>query len=82
MITHQRNVYKWDFVFLGANIDAVETAASLGVSPQMARTYTASADGCRSTYTVMNKLLSYMKMNDAGTDAFEDDCEEILAEIQ
>lgn len=82
MITHQRNVYKWEFVFLGANIDAVETAETLGISRHMSKTYTASSEGCRSTYTVMNKLLNYMKVNDCDTDEFEDDCEEILAEIK
>ena len=82
MITHQRNVYNWEFVFLGANIDAVETAGSLGISPQMAKTYTATPSGCRSTYTVMNKLLNYMKLNDTSCDDFEDECSSILAEVE
>ena len=31
MIKHQTEVYKWDFVFLGSNIDAWEAGGSIGV---------------------------------------------------
>lgn len=81
MITHQRNVYKWEFIFLGANIDALETADTLGISRHMSKTYTASPEGCRSTYMVMEKLLDYMKMNDSSSEDYESDCESILSEI-
>ena len=82
MITHQRNVYKWEFVFLGANIDAIETAESIGISRKRAKTYTASPDGCRSTFSVMDKMLNYMKLSDSDDDFYDDDCEDILSEIQ
>lgn len=82
MITHQRNVYNWEFVFLGANIDAVQTAGSLGISPMMAKTYSATPTGCRSTYHVMDKLLNYMKRNDAASDDFEEECSSILSQVE
>lgn len=82
MITHQRNVYKWEFIFLGANIDAIETAESIGISRKRAKTYTASPDGCRSTFSVMDKMLNYMKLSDSDDDFYDDDCEDILSEIQ
>lgn len=82
MITHQRNVYKWEFVFLGANIDAIETAESIGISRKRAKTYTASPTGCRSTFSVMDKMLNYMKLSDSDDDFYDDDCEDILSEIQ
>ena len=82
MITHQRNVYKWEFVFLGANIDAIETAESIGISRKRAKTYTASPDGCRSTFSVMDKMLNYMKLSDSDDDFYDDDCEDILSGIQ
>ena len=31
MIEHQKEIYGWEFLFLGANIDAVETAGSIGI---------------------------------------------------
>ena len=30
MIEHQKKKYGWEFLFIGANIDAVETAARFG----------------------------------------------------
>ena len=41
MIEHQTNNYSWQFMFLGANIDAVSTAQSFGISGQFASNYTA-----------------------------------------
>ena len=83
MIARQRNLFNWEFVFLGANIDAVETAESIGISRHMAKTYTADSEGCESTYKVMDKFLSFMRTNDrATTQHFEDHCETILAQIK
>lgn len=39
MIAHQKFVYSWDFVFLGANQDAVLTAAGFGISGASALSY-------------------------------------------
>ena len=39
LITQQRNVYKWDFIFLGADIDAVEIGERMGVEAKYAMTY-------------------------------------------
>jgi len=32
MVEHQREKYKWEFLFLGANIDAFATASSMGIA--------------------------------------------------
>lgn len=45
MINHQRDKYKWEFVFLGANQDAIKAAANLGVSAANAMTYAHNAAG-------------------------------------
>ena len=50
MIEHQQEKYSWTFMFLGANMDAVGEATSLGMNPQFARTYTASDIGTQSVY--------------------------------
>ena len=36
IIRHQKEKYGWEFLFLGANIDAVETAGHLGIAPDRA----------------------------------------------
>lgn len=39
MIAHQRDVYGWDFIFLGAGIDAIASAAKLGLARTSALSY-------------------------------------------
>lgn len=41
MIEHQKAEYGWEFLFIGANIDAVETAAKFGIDRNRAVNYTA-----------------------------------------
>ena len=36
MISKEQEEHGWEFVFLGANIDAAETAASIGIAPEAA----------------------------------------------
>lgn len=45
MITLQQDTYKWEFVFLGANQDAIKTATNLGINVNNAMTYAASSKG-------------------------------------
>lgn len=40
MVTHQRGAYKWDFIYLGANQDAIRAAAQVGIPSFMAANYT------------------------------------------
>lgn len=47
LITRQTRDYDWDFVFLGANQDAVLTARGLGIGRDSALTYDAGADGIK-----------------------------------
>lgn len=44
LIKQQETVYGWDFVFLGANMDAVEVGANLGFAPGKSLTYDADSD--------------------------------------
>jgi uncharacterized protein YegL len=51
MITHQTEVYKWTFLFLGANIDAVKTAESYGIPAVASANYDATSRGTQSMYS-------------------------------
>lgn len=42
LIVQQRDIYKWDFVFLGANQDAIATAAKMGIAAASAMPYIAN----------------------------------------
>jgi hypothetical protein len=45
MIAHQQDVYNWDFVFLGAGLDAMKGAEQMGVRAAQAHVYYASPQG-------------------------------------
>lgn len=44
-VSHQTEVYKWEFIFLGANQDAIFTANKLGIQAGNALTYAADDQG-------------------------------------
>ena len=50
MIERQKERYGWEFLFLAANIDAVETAAQYGIASDRAVDYHADAEGMAVTY--------------------------------
>ena len=45
MVEHQKQKYGWEFLFLGANIDAVETAARYGISEDRSVNFVNDAAG-------------------------------------
>ena len=57
MIEHRREKYGWEFLFIGANIDAVETAARYGIDKERAVNYNADSEGTRLNYEVMSETI-------------------------
>ena len=51
----------WEFIFIGANIDAVSAAADIGISEDRAVNYTASACGTASVYEAMSDVASSVR---------------------
>lgn len=49
MIKHQRETYKWEFIFLGANQDAILTGEKLNIPSANSMSYVASAAGTASS---------------------------------
>lgn len=58
MIEHQREKYGWEFVFLGANIDAVETAGRFGISADRAVDYVPDSVGTELNFQMMSKAVT------------------------
>lgn len=59
LITQQREQYNWQFMFLGANIDAVEVGGRIGVPQAMSMTYDADDEGAvRATYVSAGRAMS------------------------
>jgi len=58
MIEQQKNRYGWEFIFLGANIDAVETAERFGIAPDRAQSYHSDSVGTELNYQVVSKAVA------------------------
>ena len=61
LIRQQRDVYGWQFVFLGANQDAIATAAQMGVAADQAITFAASRSGTHGVMGALNGKLHKMR---------------------
>lgn len=70
MIKHQTNGHGWTFMFLGANMDAVKEATSLGISSAHAEGYNYTTQGVRDVYTTMSCVATNLRA-DTLTDDFD-----------
>jgi hypothetical protein len=61
MIRHQQDVYAWQFIFLGANQDAIEEARALGIARDKALTYRGDADGTRDAIRYSTRMVSDLR---------------------
>ena len=58
MIEKEREKYGWEFLFLGANIDAVETARRYGIREDRAVRYHSDKEGVTLNYEILSSTLS------------------------
>ena len=58
MIRHEKEKYGWEFLFLAANIDAVETAERMGIQRDRAVNYHPDEKGIRMAYDAVDKVVS------------------------
>ena len=61
MIEHEQEKYGWEFIFMGANIDAVAEGGRLGISAQRSVTYCADEIGTGLNFCVVGETLSKMR---------------------
>ena len=61
MIERQKARYGWEFLFLGANIDAVDTAARLGIDADRAANFHCDARGTQLNYEAVSDAMSAMR---------------------
>lgn len=60
-IERQKEKYGWEFIFIGANIDAVETAARYGIDSDRAVNYRADKKGTKVMYEAVANAVSYVR---------------------
>ena len=65
-IRHQTETYKWDFLFLGANQDAIATAANLSIAANNASQFAADSIGVRSSQKAFSRKTSALRARASG----------------
>lgn len=76
LINHQKEKYGWEFLFIGANIDAVETAACFGIERNRAVNYHADSEGTKILYENLSAPISAMRNNQQVSDTWSTQIEE------
>jgi uncharacterized protein YegL len=83
MVEEKKKKYHWEFIFLGANIDAVEVAGRFGVSKNRAVRYECDSDGTRLNFEVMSKMVGCARSCSSAVEMQEMmDSDAMLAPIQ
>lgn len=63
MIEKQKNNYGWEFIFLGANIDAVAEAEKFGIDSSRAAQYHNDKEGVELNYAAVSDAISEMRFS-------------------
>ena len=63
LVERQKKKYGWEFIFLGANIDAVEAAERVGISRERAANYRADSKGTALGFEGISAAISSLRMN-------------------
>lgn len=62
MVEHQKTKYSWEFIFLGANIDAIKTAENFGIDEDRAANFCSDSAGTELNYRSVCNFVSEMRM--------------------
>ena len=71
MIERQKEKYAWEFIFMGANIDAVKVAGGFGISADRAVSYKSDSYGTRRNFKAMSRMVLSMRRA-ASREEFDD----------
>ena len=61
MVERQREKFGWEFLFLGANIDAIEAAQRVGIRPDRATNYHNDREGTAVNYAALEMAISSVR---------------------
>ena len=61
MISYQKEKFNWEFIFLGANIDAVKTASRFGITEERAANYLSDRIGTSLNYEVISDAIKELR---------------------
>ncbi|WP_462413209.1 vWA domain-containing protein [Neobacillus sp. Marseille-QA0830] len=61
MVQHQKEQFGWEFLFLGANIDAISTAARFGIDEDFAVEYHADEQGTELNFKAVSEAVIHLR---------------------
>ncbi len=76
MIEHEKEKYGWEFLFLGANIDAVETASHYGIGADRAVNFHNDKAGQALNYKVVSEAVCTLRSHAPIRDDWKEEIEE------
>ena len=83
MVERQKERFGWEFIFLGANIDAVEVAGRFGIKANRAVNYECDSEGTKLNYDVLSETVTRMRQTKCAAEmSMALDEEDLLAPIR
>ncbi len=83
MVRRQQDRYGWEFLFLGANIDAIQEAGRFGIRADRAVNYECDSRGTALNYEVLSEAVSKVRSASSASEASEImSCPELLGPIR
>ena len=76
MIRKETEKYGWEFIFLGANIDAVEAAGHIGIRPERAVNYHSDSEGTKKNYEALCCAIEEFRYTENLSDDWRKDIDE------
>ena len=76
LIGRQQEEYGWEFIFLGANIDAVKAAGDIGIRRERAVNYRCDPVGTKLNYEAMDKAVHSVRMGEELDDSWREELDE------
>ncbi|AIO19577.1 hypothetical protein KQ51_01703 [Candidatus Izimaplasma bacterium HR1] len=73
LIKKQTDIYNWEFIFLGANIDAAKEGEKFGIRRERSVNYHADHKGVEKHYKELSKTVSNYRMNSKIDDNWDKD---------
>ena len=63
MVSHEQEKYGWEFLFLGANMDAIAAADSFGIRPERAVRYECDSAGTALNFECVSRAIGSIRSN-------------------
>ncbi len=79
MITHEQEKYGWEFIFLGANIDAIDTADDYGIRKNRASNFVCDSAGVNLNFRCVANAISHLREKGSISEKWN---EEIMADYE